>query len=318
MADEITGDFFLYPTRLGRPWRAEGAPADLSLELLDPAATSGSMTNCLAHRRRRSPRRFGEAWHERAPNRGLTPVGNCCRKSPLPEVHVALDDVILEEDRSSRRPPSDFGAWAAAVIIGRFLSRAREVERTPPRKWVYRWRRLSGGGAMFVQPGLTITYSLYMPERLLAGMSIAASYAVADSWVVDAFRSLGVPAQYVPLNDIAAPEGKIGGAAQLRRRGFILHHTTIAYEMSADDMLRVLRIGREKLSDKGTASAAKRVSPLQRHTSLPRTAIVNHLVGQFRERFGLEESSLTSDEYAAAQARVAERFGTFEWTGDLP
>src|SRR6266513_2495323 len=81
----------------------------------------------------------------------------------------------------------------------------------------------------------------------------------------------------LPLNDIASAEGKIGGAAQARKPGVVLHHTTIAYEMNPDEMLRVLRIGREKLSDKGIASANKRVSPLRRQTDRSREAIVELL-----------------------------------------
>ncbi|WP_028029671.1 lipoyl protein ligase domain-containing protein [Gemmobacter nectariphilus] len=55
-----------------------------------------------------------------------------------------------------------------------------------------------------------------------------------------------------------SPRGKIGGAAQKRLAGnsTVLHHVTMAYDMDADKMLRVLRIGREKLSDKGTTSTA--------------------------------------------------------------
>ena len=50
----------------------------------------------------------------------------------------------------------------------------------------------------------------------------------------------------------------------------MLHHVTMAYDIDADKMLDVLRIGREKLSDKGIKSARKRVDPLRRQTGMPR------------------------------------------------
>ncbi len=78
-------------------------------------------------------------------------------------------------------------------------------------------RRISGGGAMFIEPASTITYSLYAPESLVAGMSIAESYRYLDSWVIGTLTGdLGVSAWYRPLNDIASARGKIGGAAQKR------------------------------------------------------------------------------------------------------
>jgi hypothetical protein len=94
-------------------------------------------------------------------------------------------------------------------------------------------RRISGGGAMFVEPGNTITYSLYAPESLVAGMSCAESYGYLDDWVIGALTDdLGVSAWYQPLNDITSAQGKIGGAAQKWLAGSaVLHHVTMAYDI---------------------------------------------------------------------------------------
>jgi lipoate-protein ligase A len=241
--------------------------------------------------------------------------------SLLPAEHVAMDDVLVEAVAKGLRPPTlRFWAWAApAVIIGRFQSLKNEVDLTAAAEMgVTIVRRASGGGAMFVQPESTITYSMYLPDRLVQGISIRDSYELLDRWAVEAFRAIGVHATYQPLNDITSPNGKIGGAAQMRRPGVILHHTTIAYQMNAEEMLRVLRIGREKLSDKGIASAAKRVSPLRQQTELSRPAIVEQMTEWFRRRFGLEASELSPDDLQQARRLVAEKYGTPEWTGDLP
>lgn len=244
------------------------------------------------------------------------------REEPLaPALNVALDEVLTRRVGAGERPPTvRFWSWAApAVIIGRFQSVRNEVrEEAAIARGVSIVRRMTGGGAMFVQPDAAITYSIYLPERYVEGLSFAESYAVLDSWVVATFRDLGVDAWYAPLNDITSAEGKIGGAAQARRAKAVLHHTTIAYQMDTDEMVRILRIGQEKLSDKGIASAAKRVSPLRRQTDLPRAAIVARLIAGFGERFGLADTALTPAERAAAEALVAEQYGTARWTHDLP
>ena len=98
----------------------------------------------------------------------------------------------------------------------------------------------------------------------------------------------------------------------------MLHHTTVSYEMNTDEMVRVLRIGREKLSDKGIASAAKRVSPLRRQTDLPRTAIRDHLIATFRDTFDLAETALTPAERVETDRLVRDQFATDTWTHDLP
>lgn len=76
----------------------------------------------------------------------------------------------------------------------------------------------------------------------------------------------------------------------------MLHHTTMAYDMNLPLLLEILRTGKEKLSDKGVTSADKRVAPLRQQTNLPRDAIIEHMVEQFRRQFGLEADALRPDE----------------------
>ena len=116
-----------------------------------------------------------------------------------------------------------------------------------------------------------------------------------------ALEKVGISAFYVPLNDIATEHGKIGGAAQKRlANGGMLHHVTMSYDIDADKMVEVLRIGKEKLSDKGTRSAKKRVDPLRRQTGLARAEIVAAMMDVFAERYGATPSVLTDAELEAA------------------
>ena len=178
---------------------------------------------------------------------------------------------------------------------------------------------------MFIEAGSIITYSLYAPGSLVADMSIADSYAFLDDWVLKALQSLGVAAFYKPLNDISSDRGKIGGAAQKRLSNMpadggktILHHVTMAYDMDAGKMMQVLRIGREKLSDKGTTSAAKRVDPLRSQTGLPREAIIERMKETFVQLHGGTPGYITPEEMVEAVARVEHKFGTRDWLYRLP
>ncbi|MGB9753937.1 lipoate--protein ligase family protein [Roseiflexus castenholzii] len=238
-----------------------------------------------------------------------------------PVLHMALDEALLEAVAAGRRPPTlRIWEWAAsAVVIGRFQSLRNEVDLDgAQRHGVQVVRRITGGGAMFIEPGNTITYSIYALVELVAGMSMIDSYAFFDRWVLDALASLGVEAWYQPINDITSAAGKIGGAAQTRRGGAVLHHVTMAYDIDNAKMMEVLRIGREKLSDKGIASAAKRVDPLRRQTGLPREAIIERMIDTFRAQNGLTESSITPEEWEAAERLVATKFGTQEWLRAVP
>ncbi|MGW5030734.1 lipoate--protein ligase family protein [Streptomyces nigra] len=244
-----------------------------------------------------------------------------------PALHMALDEVLTAEVAAGRRPPTlRVWEWAApAVIIGSFQSLRNEVDaQGAERHGIEVVRRISGGGAMFVEPGNTITYSLSVPDSLVQGLSFQDSYAYLDDWVLDALGEMGIKAWYQPLNDIATEQGKIAGAAQKRLvgpnggPGAVLHHVTMAYDIDADKMLEVLRTGREKLSDKGTRSAKKRVDPLRRQTGLPRREVIAGLVDSFRRRYGLTDGKVTDEELARAQELVRTKFSTPEWTTRVP
>ena len=115
---------------------------------------------------------------------------------------------VEEPDRA------DVHSLAHAPVIGRCQSVANEVDAAAAAAMgVQVVRRLTGGGAMFLQPHGAITYSLYLPESAVTGLSIRQSYEVCEAWVVRGLRSLGVDAHHVPINDIACSEGKIGGGA---------------------------------------------------------------------------------------------------------
>jgi lipoate-protein ligase A len=241
-----------------------------------------------------------------------------------PVLHMALDEVITSEVAVGRRPPT-LRVWewdSPAVIIGSFQSLRNEVDPEGTRRHgVSVVRRVSGGGAMFAEPKSTITYSLSVPESLVSGLSYADSYAYLDDWVLGALTDMGIKAWYQPLNDIATDVGKIAGAAQKRfaaRQGAVLHHVTMSYDIDADKMLDVLRIGKEKLSDKGTASAKKRVDPLRRQTGLPREVVIERMIDSFRTRYGLTTGAVTEEETARAEELVRTKFGTTEWTARVP
>ncbi|MEN0071442.1 MAG: lipoate--protein ligase family protein, partial [Propionicimonas sp.] len=93
---------------------------------------------------------------------------------------------------------------------------------------------------------------------------------------------------------------------------------TMAYDIDADKMLEVLRIGREKLSDKGTKSANKRVDPVRSQTRLPRAEVMASFLRTFRSRYKVVDGALTQDELAAAEQLVTSKFGTQEWTARVP
>ncbi|GAB2736279.1 biotin/lipoate A/B protein ligase family protein [Salinifilum aidingensis] len=321
----VSGDFFLEPddaleqlnrSLTGASSDAElgelvermrsGLPSDARLVGFSPEAVAIAVRRGVTQASQWTDHRWGVV-HEAA-------------RPPL--MHMALDQVLAEEVAEGRRAPTlRIWEWSRpSVILGSFQSVSNEVDLEAAERYgIEVVRRITGGGAMFTEPGNAVTYSLYAPVSLVAGMPFAESYAFLDDWVLQVLRELGLNVWYEPLNDIASDGGKIGGAAQRRvASGAVLHHATLSYDVDVDKLGDVLRVGGEKLSDKGVASAKKRVDPLRRQTGLERSVIIDRLVDGFRSRYGLSDMPVTAAEEKRAQELIEEKFATGGWFYRVP
>src|SRR5690606_4042174 len=86
-----------------------------------------------------------------------------------PLEQMAIDQVLTEEVGAGRRPPTlRIWEWSApAVVLGSFQSVKNEVDLENAEKYGMQVvRRISGGGAMFMEAGTAITYSIYAPSDL--------------------------------------------------------------------------------------------------------------------------------------------------------
>lgn len=238
-----------------------------------------------------------------------------------PHMHMALDEVLLQRViAGARRPAVRFWEWVEpALVIGSHQSVANEVDTIAARTLGFTiTRRMSGGGTMLCEPDRTITYSMYVPVTAVAGLSFRQSYAALDAWAVRSFIALGVPASYREINDIISPLGKIAGAAQARRRGFVLHHTTIAHTMDTGLLPRLIRVGRDRLSERGVRSAEKTVSPLSWFTSMECADVARHMERSFASDFHAHEGEVSSSELESARDLVATKYATAGWINRLP
>lgn len=234
-------------------------------------------------------------------------------------VHHALDEVLTNRLQAGETLPT-LRVWrrdTPAVPFGRFQSFDDELEAEYAREHgIVPVRRVTGGGSMYVAPGDVVTYSLYLPASWVPD-DVEASYADLDRSAVEALRGLGLDVRHEPLNDVEHADGKIGGSAQLRSGDAVLHHATMSYDLDTREMLRVLRIGAEKVSDKAVRSAEKRVAVMTDHTDASREAVIDAVVDAYVARFGGGRGELSEDEREAALELADAKFSTPEWNERL-
>ncbi|MDY6778782.1 MAG: biotin/lipoate A/B protein ligase family protein [Candidatus Nanohaloarchaea archaeon] len=234
-------------------------------------------------------------------------------------MHHALDQTLVERlDADEMQPTLRF--WYRenrAVPMGRFQAYEDEVQQGYiDAEGIEVVRRITGGGSMYVEPGSVVTYSMYLPPDMVSD-DIEASYRELDRWTIDALRGVGLDVEHEPLNDIVHEDGKIGGDAQLRKSGAVLHHATLSYDLNIENMLKALRIGKEKVSDKAIKSAEKRVAVMRDYVDLDRAEVIGAMRDHFMDVYGGREGTFTEGELDRARQLAEDKFSTEEWNRKL-
>jgi len=182
--------------------------------------------------------------------------------------NMAVEEAITKARGEGRSPDTlRFYMWKpSAVTLGYFQSVEDEVNLEALNHFgFYLNRRISGGGAVLNSEKGEITYSVVLKEddpRVSADP--VESYHYLCQGIVEALAVLGIKADFKPINDIVVAGKKISGNAQIRRYGAVLHHGTLLVDFDAREMFGVLKISKEKLSDKMIQQAEDRVTTIRR------------------------------------------------------
>lgn len=216
-----------------------------------------------------------------------------------PHFNMSFDEYCLQ------RLPSDdcvFYLWQnrPSVIIGHNQDARREVNLEYLQEHgIVLARRVTGGGAVY-HDLQNLNYSIVGRRPRI-------------DVIVEALRSLGVPAELTGRNDIFVEGRKVSGFARSVYHQRELIHGTLMYDVDIDVLTRALDTPESKLNRKGVASVRSRVANLKDY--LP--GIEN--IGQFRERLhallacGDQEIFLGPEAYERIEKRRIEKFAAPEW-----
>ena len=165
-------------------------------------------------------------------------------------------------------------------------------------------RRLSGGGAVYHDLGnLNFTF-----------LTVRDDYDVEKQTdtILQAVRSLGIPAEKTGRNDLTADGGKFSGHAYYRAGEQCYHHGTLMVSVDLAPLEKYLNVSPLKLQAKGVKSVRSRVVNLRDfRPDLTLEELRAALVKAFGEVYGLPVKTLTeeeldADELAAGQARFSD------------
>lgn len=177
-------------------------------------------------------------------------------------------------------------------------------------------RRLSGGSAVYTDPGQLI-FSLVLGGSLLPS-DIERSYAVVCSAVIAGISAFGIAAEHKPVNDIMVNGSKISGSAQLRRGGAVLHHGTLLVD---PDLAAIDAVIRPTGGGKSPPAARKKLTCLRELLGVaPEMQSVKESIARgIADSFGviLLPGKLSSGERAEIDRLIEEKYGSHNWNYGL-
>ncbi len=215
--------------------------------------------------------------------------------------NMALDRVLLESCQAGAPNTLRFLRFKPSALIGFHQSASQELDLDYCRSEdIAVSRRITGGGALYCDQG-QIGWELFVDRRTFATADMLEIARAACGMAVRGLQALGVEAAFRPRNDIEVHGRKIGGTGGAFDGEALLYQGTVLIDFDIERMLRVLRIPREKLSDKAIASARERITTLRAllGDDTPTVSSVQAaLVRSFEEGLGatFEEGDLSAAE----------------------
>ena len=216
-----------------------------------------------------------------------------------PYFNLAFDEYCLENIPSEE---PYFFLWRnrPAVIIGLNQNAYSEVNLDYLNSHgITLARRVTGGGAVY--------HDLQNMNYTIIGKN------PSPQPMVDALRSLGVPAELTGRNDIFVEGRKVSGYARRVSHNQEIIHGTLMYDVDLDTLTHVLDTQGSKMQAKGISSVKSRVANLKEY--LPQFKSLDELQAALQEILsaGDGQMPLSAEQIAEVRRQADEKFSTWDF-----
>ena len=209
------------------------------------------------------------------------------------------------------------------VCVGYFQDVEQEVDVEFCRQHnIPVFRRETGGGAVYLD-GEQLFYQLVIHrDNPLVPSSKEAFYRKFLQAPIQAYRALGIPAEYKPVNDIVANGRKVSGNGVAEIGEYVVLVGNLIVDFDYEMMARVLKVPDEKFRDKVYKTIYENLSTIKREMAdtkhsenvPPTEELWTLLANKFTEMLGpLDVETEVDEEWRAKTDELAAQFLTDEW-----
>ena len=230
-------------------------------------------------------------------------------ESTDPYFNLALEEVLLKK---SDEEYLILGINAPSVIVGKHQVANREADtQFVTENMIPVIRRISGGGSVFHDPG-NLNFTFIRESE--AGRQV--DFRKHTKPIIDFLFHEGVDARFEGKNDIKVGGLKISGNAEHVYRNRILHHGTLLFSTTLDNLRSALRKDTSSYTSRGVESNPSPVvnikEMLYKYSNITefREAMMNYFLKTLP---GATRYDLSSSEIAEATVLASTKYKTWDW-----
>ncbi|SHG74390.1 lipoate--protein ligase [Ornithinibacillus halophilus] len=172
-----------------------------------------------------------------------------------PMINLAIEEYILQ-NFGEKDTYLLFYINKPSIIIGRNQNTIEEINTDyVEENGIKVVRRLSGGGAVY-HDEQNLNFSFITKDD---GESFH-NFEKFTKPLVDVLNELGVPAELQGRNDLAVEGRKISGNAMFSTKGRMFSHGTLMLDSEIENVVKALKVKKEKIESKGIKSIRSRVA----------------------------------------------------------
>jgi lipoate-protein ligase A len=178
------------------------------------------------------------------------------------------------------------------------------------------FRREVGGGAVYLDGAQLFWQLIIHKDNPLVPAGKEPFYRKFLQPPIEAYRALGIPAQYKPVNDVVANNRKVSGTGVGEIGDYIIFVGNLIVDFDYHMMARVLKVPDEKFRDKVYKTITENLSTIKREIEdvPPTDELWTLMADKFAETLGpLEEQTEVDDEWRAKADELAAQFLTDAW-----